>query len=123
MDAEKQIREAANTVQSELATGFTESIYHRSLEHELSERGVAFSSEGALPIHYKGSPVGYRRPDMFVDDGDQRIVVELKSNSSSGDDQIEQYLKLMKEDENHDISKALLIRFNDDGVEIDEYSP
>lgn len=104
---------AAEEVHDELGTGFTENVYHRALESELSREGISFTSEGSVPIYYKGFPVGRRRPDMFVEVDDSTIVVELKAGNSGGDEQLLQYLDLLRENDNYGISKGILIRFND----------
>jgi len=114
MSGESESIDAAEEVHDALGAGFTESVYHRALEAELSERGVSFSSEGSIPVFYKGTPVGRRRPDLFVKDGDQTIILELKAGSSRGDAQLLQYLDLLGEDSNFDISKGMLVQFNDD---------
>jgi len=108
----EELEEAAKEVHETLGNGYTENVYHRSLERELSERGVAFSSEGSIPIFYKGSPVGRRRPDLFVKGEDGTIIVELKAGTNSGGQQLLQYLDLLGEDDNFDISDGYLIQFN-----------
>lgn len=114
MDVEAEIVAAAEEVHDELGAGFTETVYHRSLESELARRGVGFSSEGSVPVFYKNNPVGRRRPDLFVEDGDERIILELKAGSGSGEAQLLQYLDLLGEDNNFDIGGGILIQFNDD---------
>lgn len=111
-----ELERAATTVHDILGIGFTESVYHSALERELSERGVAFTSEGTIPVMYKGMPVGRRRPDLFVLDEDgNKIVVELKAGSTSGEGQLMQYLSLMDEDSNvEDIVGGAVIRFNEE---------
>lgn len=112
MGVSKEVIDAAEEVHDELGEGFTEAVYHRAMECELSNRGVVFTSEGSIPVFYKGNPVGRRRPDMFVEDGDQTIVIELKAGSNSGDDQLLQYIDLLEGDNNFDIKKGVLIQFN-----------
>ncbi len=109
-----QLKEAAEAVHNELGAGFSESIYHRALERELSERGVAFHSEGTIPVMYKGAPVGRRRPDLFIVEDDGTVtIVELKAGSSSGEAQLEQYLGLVSADSNFGkIGGGALIQFN-----------
>lgn len=113
MDIEEVVEGAAH-VHKELGEEWTESIYHRALERELSERGVAFSSEGTLSVMYKGVPVGRRRPDLFVESDDGIIVVELKAGSNSGEDQLIEYLDLVETDPAFDdLAGGILIQFND----------
>lgn len=111
-----KLEEAAQAVLDELGSGWSESIYHRSLERELSERGIPFHSEGTIPVLYKGAPVGRRRPDLFLlaDNGDT-VIVELKAGSSSGSAQLKQYLDLTEGSEDLGyIRGGALIQFNDE---------
>jgi hypothetical protein len=114
MDTVDRVIEAAEEVHDILGAGHSEATYHRSMERELSERGIAFGSENTIPITYKGTPVGKRRPDMFVSDGDGQIVVELKAGSRAGEAQLIDYQNILEDDANFNINNGLLIRFNDD---------
>ncbi len=124
----ERLKEAAEEVHETLGSGFTESVYHRALERELSERQVPFHSEGTIPIMYKGAPVGRRRPDLFiVPEEGSTIVVELKAGSSSGKTQLNQYLDMTEADNNlGEIRGGAVIRFNSElefeFVELDEDS-
>lgn len=110
----KRVSDAAKEVHSVLGPGHTESTYHRALEREMAARQIPFSSEGSIPIFYKSSPVGRRRPDLFVESDDGTIVVELKAGTTSGGQQLLQYLDLLGEDENFNIVEGYLIQFNAD---------
>lgn len=108
--------EAAEEVFDELGAGWSESIYHRALERELSARQVPFHSEGTIPVMYKGAPVGRRRPDLFLvpEDGGT-VVVELKAGSKSGSAQLAQYLDMTEDDANLGyIRGGAVIRFNEE---------
>jgi GxxExxY protein len=59
-----------------LGNGFQEVIYQRSLEIEMKSQGLKFSREFVMPIDYKGTQVGKRRVDFFVEG---KIMVELKA--------------------------------------------
>jgi hypothetical protein len=117
MNTIEEMIAAAEEIHRLLGPGHSEATYHRAMERELSERGIGFSSEGTIPIFYKGQPVGKRRPDMFVDAENGTIVVELKAGSSSGKAQLFNYQHILCDDNNYDIANGLLIRFNDE-VEI-----
>jgi len=112
MDTVDRIVDAAEEIHEILGTGHSEATYHRAMERELSERGIDFGSEGTIPIYYKGTPIGKRRPDMFVDGG--TIVVELKAGSRAGEAQLIDYQDILEDDNNFDIKHGLLIRFNDE---------
>lgn len=112
MNTVDELIAAAEEIHDILGTGHSEATYHRAMERELSERGIDFASEGTIPIFYKGTPIGKRRPDMFVDGG--TIVVELKAGSRAGEDQLIDYQNILEDDDNFNIQNGLLIRFNDD---------
>jgi len=109
-----RIISAAEEVHNHLGSGHTESTYHSALEKELSNRHIPFVSEGTIPIFYKGSPVGKRRPDIFVEFEDGSVVVELKAGSRAGEEQLIDYQDILENDDNFDIKNGLLIRFNDE---------
>ena len=67
---------AAIEVHKALGPGFPESVYEKALCHELNERGVVFSRQCPVPVHYKGHLCGEGRLDLWVD---RQLVVELKT--------------------------------------------
>ena len=72
-----QIIGAAIEVHRILGPGLLESAYEECLCHELSQRGLEFKRQVALPVSYKGIRLacGYKM-DLLVED---LIVVELKT--------------------------------------------
>lgn len=113
---EDTLKGAAKTVHERLGAGFTETIYHSAYQIELSERGIQHGSEGTVPVYYKGVPVGRRRPDMFItDDAGGTIVVELKAGSSTGREQLFEYLDLVRQNENYSqLVGGAVVRFNEE---------
>lgn len=71
-----RIIKCAYAVHSYLGNGFQEVIYQRALRIELEQEGLAFGREVEMPIFYKGTEIGLRRVDFFVED---KILVELKA--------------------------------------------
>ncbi|AHG93099.1 GxxExxY protein (plasmid) [Gemmatirosa kalamazoonensis] len=59
-----------------LGFGFVEHLYVAALERELLARGHRVGREVAIPVFYKGQPLGTQRLDMVVD---EMLVVEVKS--------------------------------------------
>ena len=51
-----------------MGNGFQEVIYQRALEIEMSLQGLTFSREHEMSIFYKGTNVGIRRVDFFVEE-------------------------------------------------------
>jgi len=111
---EDRLKRAAAEVHSELGAGFTETIYHSAYQSELSERGIRHVSEGSVPVYYKGTPVGRRRPDMFVKPAaGGTILLELKAGSYSGRDQLFEYLDLVEGNDNYpQLIGGAVVRFN-----------
>lgn len=114
------LKEAASAVFNEIGAGHSERVYHNSMETELSHRGLPFSSEGSLPVYYRGKSVGFRKPDMFVgEEDDKDVIVELKAGESrSGEEQLLSYVGLGKNDENIELEAAVLIEFTEGGPSV-----
>ena len=68
---------SAINVHRELGPGLLESAYQACLEYDLSNEGIRFQRQVALPLTYQGMRLdcGYR-VDLFVED---RVIVEVKS--------------------------------------------
>lgn len=91
-----------------LGPGLLESTYEQCLAHELSESGISFQLQKALPVNYKGTNIdcGYRI-DLIVEDN---LVIELKSVEKMTpvhDAQLLTYMKLSGK------KVGLLINFNE----------
>lgn len=112
----EQIEEAAEAVFAELGPGWSESVYHKAMIRELSERGIPHYTEGSIAVMYKGWSVGTRRPDISVQNDDNSVtIVELKAGSNRGRSQLEQYLRMGEASADlGTISGGMLIQFNDD---------
>jgi GxxExxY protein len=66
-------------VHSTLGPGFLESVYQRSLAHELGKAGLKVECEKAITVHYDGGAVGEFSADMLVEN---RVMLELKANQA-----------------------------------------
>jgi GxxExxY protein len=76
-----------------LGFGFLEHLYVITLERELVARGRRIGREVAVPIYYKGEPLGTQRVDMIVD---ETLIVETKSTFDlhrAADRQVYNYLR------------------------------
>lgn len=73
----KEIIAAAIAVHHEIGPGALESTYEACITFELSDRGLAFERQKALPIVYRGRVLecGYRI-DLLVED---KVIVEVKA--------------------------------------------
>ena len=112
----EQLEEAAEAVFAELGPGWSESVYHKAMIRELSERGIPHYTEGSIAVMYKGWSVGTRRPDISVQNDDNSVtIVELKAGSNRGGIQLKQYLEMGEASADlGTISGGMLIQFNDD---------
>jgi GxxExxY protein len=64
-------------VYNEMGHGFLEEVYQESLELELTQRGIPFTSQPNLRLFYKGNPLRkHYEADLIVI---VEIVVELKA--------------------------------------------
>ena len=63
-------------VHKTLGNGFQEVIYQNALAIEMTSQRLSFSREHEMDIFYKGSTIGTRRVDFFVEG---KIMVELKA--------------------------------------------
>ena len=66
-------------VYKEMGCGFLESVYHECLTKEFIRRGIPFTSQRDLQLHYKGEVLQqtYRADFVCFD----KIIVEIKSVS------------------------------------------
>ena len=97
---------AAMEVHRTLGCGFLESVYRRALVVEFLHREIAFASEVAVTVSYKGETLpGAFRADFICDDS---ILVEVKALSSLGNGEIAQTLNYLKAAKLH---RGLLLNF------------
>ena len=97
---------AAIEVHRELGPGYHESIYEEAMAIELELRGMPFKRQLAMPVMYKGRPVGEGRMDMLVADD---LVVEYKTVESILPVHLAQVLSYLKVTRRR---LGLLINFN-----------
>jgi GxxExxY protein len=98
---------AAIEVHRHLGPGLLESSYHACLCRELELRGIAYDSQVALPLQYKGMQLskGYTI-DLLIE---HSLVVEVKSVDKLlpiHSAQLITYMRLQK------VSSGLLMNFN-----------
>jgi len=106
-DLTYKVTGAAIEVHKNLGPGLLESIYHKCLKIELSDRKIKFQSELIVPVHYKGLDLETElRCDLFIEN---ILPVELKATKEIApihEAQLLTYMKLLN------VPKGLLINFN-----------
>jgi len=102
---------AAIEVHKNLGPGLLENVYNKCLRQEFSLRGLSYSAELTMPIHYKGIEVNtVLRCDFLVEN---IIVLESKTIDLIApvhEAQVLTYMKLLKK------PKGILINFYCDNI-------
>jgi len=101
----RRIIGCAMEVHQVLGNGFQEVVYQRALALEMTAQGLEFSREHEMPIHYKGTAIGTRRVDFFVE---ERVMVELKAITQLDDLHLAQAINYL---EAYQLEIGLLINF------------
>lgn len=52
-----------------------ETIYHKAVAIELTNRNIAFIEEKSIDVKYKGKKIGVYRPDFIIED---KVILEIK---------------------------------------------
>ena len=94
-------------VHKELGPGFLENVYHRAVEIEFRQQGIALETEKEISPQYRGERVGAHRLDLTIEG---QLVVELKTVEKLGKKhyaQVRSYLKAA------DKPVGLLVNFSD----------
>jgi GxxExxY protein len=78
-DLSYSVIRAAMEVHRLLGSGFSEKIYQKALEHELTLRQIPFARQMPIVVEYKDIKAGKYRVDLAVDG---KIIVEIKAISA-----------------------------------------
>ena len=77
-----------------MGNGFLEAVYQETLCKEFKNRGVPFTSQPELTLHYKGELLSVTyRPDFICYD---KIIVEIKAVKETGLEHHAQLLNYLK---------------------------
>ncbi len=102
-----KVNGAAIEVHKALGPGLLESVYHKCLKHELTDRKIKYKSELIVPINYKGLELDAQlRCDLFIEN---ILVVELKATEGIHpihEAQLISYMKLLG------VPEGILFNFN-----------
>ncbi|MCH2204927.1 MAG: GxxExxY protein [Lentisphaerales bacterium] len=104
-DLTKEVIGAAFRVYNSLGSGFLESVYEKSMMHELTKLCIPAVSQKAIKVVYDGVVVGDFYADILVEN---RLIVELKviqNICTANEVQLVNYLKATG------IDHGLLINF------------
>jgi GxxExxY protein len=86
---------------NKIGTGYSEYIYHRSLEVGLRKNNINYESKKIIPVFYEDINVGYGEADIVLkNDKQEIIVIELKATTYSPREvefaQVRTYLNTLK---------------------------
>ena len=101
----QEVLGAFYTVYNELRHGFLESVYANALACELCERGQRVAREVPITVRYRGTPVGFYRADLVVED---IVLVEIKSSRQLDPQARQQALNYLR---GTDLEIGLLLHF------------
>jgi GxxExxY protein len=107
----RKIIGSAMQVHRVLGSGFQELIYQRSLAIEMTFNGLSFEQEKEIPVNYRGTDVGIRRVDFFVESS---VMVEIKAVEEIKDVHKAQAINYL---EAYGIADGLLINFGGTSLE------
>jgi GxxExxY protein len=92
-------------VYNELGHGFLESVYENSLGMALRMKGFEVHQQIAIPVHFRGAPVGDFDADLLVN---KQVLLELKTAKNIDEAHVAQLLNYLKATE---IEVGLVLNF------------
>lgn len=109
----KKIEVLAKDIYQQLGTGYNETVYDRAMQVGLRLAKLPYESQKVVELRYQDHYVGEGFPDLVVDLGDGRLIIELKAVGSimgvAEETQLRNYMRLLK------IRRGLLINFQQPG--------
>lgn len=109
----KKIEVLAKDIYQQLGTGYNETVYDRAMQVGLRLAKLPYESQKVVEVRYQDHYVGEGFPDLVVDLGDGRLIIELKAVGSimgvAEETQLRNYMRLLK------IRRGLLINFQQPG--------
>jgi len=72
----------ADSVYTELGSGYSEAVYHKAFEVCLRENNIPYESQTIIPVYFRGYNVGNVRSDIIIrrpKDRSRVVVIEFKA--------------------------------------------
>ena len=99
----------AKDIYRTIGSGFSEDVYDKAMQVGLRLAKIKYESQKAVELKYKDHFIGEGYPDIIVNFGNEKLVLEFKAVSGnmgpSEEQQIKNYMKILK------IKSGLLINF------------
>ena len=109
----KKIVAIAKDVYKTLGSGYQEVVYDKAMQVGLRLAKIKYENQKVIELKYKNHCVGEGYPDLVVDLGGSKVVVELKAVGSelgaAEEQQLKNYLKILR------IKQGILINFQQPG--------
>lgn len=105
----KLIKEIAHDVYNSLGSGHPEVVYDKAMQVGLQLEKIDYESQKVIELKYKDHYVGENYPDIVVNFGKNKLILEFKAVSGNigpaEEQQLKTYMEILK------IKHGLLINF------------
>jgi len=109
----EEIEKIARDVYRTLGSGFSEDVYDRAMQVGLRLAGLKYENQKVVELKYRNHCVGEGYPDLVVQLGREKVIVELKATGGQlggpEDQQLRNYMRLLN------ARRGLLINFQQPG--------
>jgi len=109
----EQIANIAHDVYTSLGSGFSEDVYDCAMQVGLRLAGIPYENQKVVELKYRDHYVGEGYPDLLVQFGRRKVVVELKAVASElgacEEQQLRNYMNILG------VEDGLLINFQTPG--------
>ena len=79
----KKIENIAKDVYKKLGSGFDERVYDKAMQVGLRLEKIKYESQKVIELKYKDHYVGEGYPDLLVNLGKEKCILELKATAIS----------------------------------------
>lgn len=108
-----QIESIAEDVYRKLGSGFSESVYDRAMQVGLRLAGIRYESQKVVELTYRNHCVGEGYPDLVIQLGREKVIIELKAVSGElgapEERQLRNYMEILG------VRHGILINFQQPG--------
>lgn len=114
----QKIKQIARDVYRSLGSGFSEDVYDKAMQVGLRLAKIKYESQKVVGLKYKDHHVGEGYPDLVVQLGKDKVVLEFKATQGEmgipEEQQLKNYMKILK------VKNGLLINFQQPGKKEDK---
>ncbi len=100
MNKKTQIKKIAKDVYRTIGSGYSEDVYDKAMQVGLRLSKIKYESQKVVELKYKNHCVGEGYPDLVLNQGKEKMIIELKAVGSSmgqsEEQQLKNYMKILK---------------------------